>query len=148
MNKLITIMLSAVLFGVVFQSCKSEPEAKDETKVVQEIAEKYMKASANQDFNAMRSIGTAATKTMVNQIEAISTSGLIPESETEKIREAQANATINFISTNVNGNECEIIFNTSAEGKNDTINLLKEGENWLVNMAIEENATEEPAPAE
>lgn len=134
MKKVFNLFMVIAVCGIALQSCKSKPSEKD----VQDVADKFLKAIVNEDYDAAKELGTDNTDQMIEQIKMFSS--MIPDSlkgEMDSARAIAKNATITFGATTFNeeGNEATVKFTSSeAPDKEETITLKKVDDKWLADM--------------
>ena len=134
MKKVLNVLMVVVLCTVALQSCKSKPSEKD----VQGVANDFLKAIVNEDYDKAKELGTDETDQMIEQIKMFSS--MIPDSlqgEMDSARNVAKSATISFGKTTFNeeGTEASVIFMSSeSPGKEETIKIKKVDEKWLADM--------------
>lgn len=134
MKKIFNLMMVVAISAIVLQSCKSKPSEKD----VQAVANDFLKAIVNEDYDKAKELGTDQTDEMIEQIKMFSS--MIPDSlqgEMDSARAVAKNATISFGSTTFNeeGTEATVVFTSSENpGKEETIKIKKVEKEWLADM--------------
>ena len=120
--------------AIVLQSCKSKPSEKE----MQGIAEEFLKALVNEDYDKAKELGNDATDGDIENIKMFSL--MVPDSlksEMDSARTAMKGATFNFGETTFNeeGTEVTVKYTTSITPTVDeTITLKKVDDKWLVDM--------------
>ncbi len=134
MKKILNVIMIIATISFVFQSCKSKPSEKD----VQDVAEKFLKAIINEDYETAKELGTDNTDQMIEQIKMFSS--MIPDSlqgEMDSARAVAKNAKLTFGATTFNeeGTEASVKFTSSeAPDREETINIKKVDDKWLADM--------------
>lgn len=137
MKKVLNLMMVVAVSALMLQSCKSKPSESD----VQGVANDFLTAIVNEDYDKAKELGTDETDQMIEQIKMFSS--MIPDSlqgEMDSARAAAKNATISFGTTTFNeeGTEASVIFTSSENpGKEETIKIKKVDKMWLADMSGE-----------
>jgi len=127
-------MMVVAVCAIAFQSCKSKPSDKE----VQGVANDFIKAIANEDYDKAKDLATDGTDKMLEQMKMFSS--MVPDSlqgEMDSARAIARNATYTFGETTFNeeGTEATVKFTTSeAPDKEETIVLKKVDKKWLADL--------------
>jgi len=134
MKKVLNLMMVVAVCAIAFQSCKSKPSDKE----VQGVANDFIKAIANEDYDKAKDLATDGTDKMLEQMKMFSS--MVPDSlqgEMDSARAIARNATYTFGETTFNeeGTEATVKFTTSeAPDKEETIVLKKVDKKWLADL--------------
>ncbi len=127
-------MMVVTLCVIALQSCKSKPSDKE----VQGVANDFIKAIANEDYDKAKDLATDGTDKMLEQMKMLSS--MVPDSlqgEMDSARAIARNASYTFGTTTFNeeGTEATIKFTSSeAPSKEETIVLKKVDKKWLADL--------------
>ncbi len=127
-------MMIIAVCAIALQSCKSKPSEQD----VQNVANDFIKAVTNEDYDKAKELATDESDKMLEQIKMLSS--MIPDSlqaEYNERRSAAKNAKITFGATTFNedGTEATVKFTSSeSPDKEESIMLKKVDDKWLADM--------------
>ncbi len=134
MKKVFNLLMIATVCAVAFQSCKSKPSEKE----VQGVANDFISAIANEDYDKAKDLATDNTDKMLEQMKMFSS--MVPDSlqsEMDSARAVARNAKYTFGTTTFNeeGTEATIKFSSSeAPEREETIVLKKVDKKWLADL--------------
>ncbi len=134
MKKVLNVLMVLTICAVAFQSCKSGNDEKE----VQGIANDFITAIANEEYDKAKELATDETDKMLEQLKMFSS--MVPDSlqaEMDSARAVARNATYTFGTTTFNeeGTEATIKFTSSEAPENEeTIVLKKVDKKWLADL--------------
>lgn len=126
MKKLFSLVIVAIVI-VAVSACgnkSNSPEA---------VAEKFLNHLNKKEYAEAKKLGTEQTKQMLDMMESFSGMGNKTEAKEVKIENLKCETT-----------EDKAKCTYTAEGKNETIDLVKQDGNWLVDMKKEGTGDETP----
>ncbi len=119
MQKALLSVFVAAIFAVAFTGCnKNSPKA---------AAETYLNGLYHYDYEAAKSVATEETKNMIDL--AAQFSAMMPDS----MREEAQKIKVDIKDVKEEGDRAVVTYSTSDEEAEKKLNLVKQGDKWLVN---------------